>query len=158
MGGEIRTQKTQLYACLAGGTTVAAIGNIADLGEFGGQADDIDVTNLDSVAKEFLTGLLDNGELTLQLNLNPQDTVHQDLQSKAGNGVRYPFLVGLSDGTTAPTAVAGALVPPAASARTSFAFSASIKSFKFGAKTNDAIRVTVMLRISGAITPVWKTP
>lgn len=158
MGGEVRTQGTRLYACLAGGTTVATLGNVGDLGEFGGQSDDIDVTNLDSTAKEFLTGLPDNGELTLQLNLNPQDANHQDLMAKNGNGVRYPFLIGLSDGTTPPTALGGALVPPAASARTSFAFSASIKSFRFGAKTNDAIRVTVVLRISGAITPVWKTP
>lgn len=158
MSGEVRTQKTQLYACLAGGTTVATIGNVADLGEFGGQSDDIDVTNLDSTAKEFLTGLPDNGEVTLQLNLNPADAIHQDLMAKNGNGVRYPWLVGLSDGTTAPTAVGGALVAPVAANRTSFSFSASIKSFRFGAKTNDAIRVTVVLRISGAITPVWKTP
>lgn len=158
MSGEVRSQLTQLYACLAGGTTVATIGNVADLGEFGGQADDIDVTNLDSLAKEYLVGLVDNGELTLQINLNPQDANHQDLFAKQGNGVRYPFLVGLSDGTTAPTAVGGALVAPLASARTSFKFMASIKSFRFGAKTNDAIRVTCTLRISGAITAVWKTP
>lgn len=158
MSGEIRSQHTQLYACLAGGTTVATLGNISDLGEFGGQADDIEVTNLDDTAKQFLVGLIDNGEMTVQLNLNPQDANHQDLQAKAGNGVRYPFLVGLSDGVTAPTAVGGDLVPPVAANRTSFAFDASIKSFKFGAKTNDAIRVTVTLRISGAITPVWKTP
>lgn len=155
---EVRTQGTDLYMCLAGGTTVATIGKVADLGEFGGQADDIDITNLKSAAKEFLTGLVDNGELTLQLNLDPSDANHQDLFAKQGNGVRYPCLVGLSDGTTPPTALGGALVPPAAASRTSFAFSASIKSFRFGAKTNDAIRVTCVLRISGAVTAVWKTP
>lgn len=156
--GEVRTQGTVLYMCLAGGTTVATIGKVADVGEFGGQADDIDITNLSSTAKEYLVGLVDNGEMTLQLNLDPQDANHQDLFAKAGDGVRYPCLIGLSDGTTPPTALGGALVPPAASARSSFGFVASIKSFRFGAKANDAIRVTCTLRLSGEITAVWKTP
>lgn len=155
MSGELRTQKTHVHML---DTTIKKIENVADIGEFGEQADDIDVTNLDSDAKEFLTGLPDNGELTLQLNLKATDPVHQKLSDEAGSGNRFPFCVGLSDGTAPPTVAAGALVPPAAADRTSFTFLASVKSFRTGIKTNDAIRVNCTLRISGKITKTWKTP
>ncbi len=156
MSGELRTQHTEIWFL---DTTIKKIGNVSDIGEFGPQADDIDVTNLDSLAKEFLTGLGDNGELTLQINLNAADVIHQKLSDEAGKGTRFSFCVGLSDGVTAPTAVSG---PPATmtapAARTSYMFLASIKSFRNAVKTNDAIRVTCTLRISGAITTTWKTP
>lgn len=151
---EVRTQLTQIWF---GDTTLKEILKVADLGEFGGQADDIDITNLKSAAKQFLTGLVDNGELTLQINLDPSDTVHQDLQAAAGTGVIYPFCVGLSDGTTAPTFATSVMTPPADTDRTSFVFDATVKSFRFGAKMNDAIRVTCALRITGAVSPTWKT-
>jgi len=154
MTGEVRSQHCELWYA---DTTLKKIGNISDIGEFGAMSDDIDVTNLDDLAKQFLTGLGDNGEITLQINLNPTDTVHQDLFAKQGNGNRYSFCLGLSDGTTPPTAPAGVMTPPAAAARTSYVFLASIKSFKQAIKTNDAVRVTVTLRISGAITATWHT-
>jgi hypothetical protein len=156
MSGEIRTQKTQVYICDTA-TTCTPIPNIADLGEFGEQSDDIETTNLDSLAKEYLTGLPDNGELTLQINLNPQNLMHQLLAANAGSGVRFGFCVALSDGTTAPTASGSVITPPLASARTSFVFTASVKSFRQAYKKNDAARVNVTLRISGAITKTWHT-
>ena len=158
MANELRTQKTEVFFL---DTTIKKILNVADIGEFGPQADDIDVTNLDSDAKEFLTGLGDNGELTLQINLNASDPVHQKLSDEAGKGTRFAFCVALSDGTAPPTATAGpppVLTPPAASARTSFVFLASVKSFRNAVKTNDAVRVNCTLRISGGITKTWKTP
>lgn len=154
MSGELRTQKTEVYIL---DTTIKKILNVADVGEFGSQADDIDVTNLDSTAKEFLTGLADNGELTLQINVNPADPVHQMLSESAGTGVRFPFCVALSDGTTPPTGTAGVITPPADTDRTSFVFSASVKSFRFGIKQNDAVRAPCVLRISGGITKTWKS-
>lgn len=158
MSGELRTQDTAIWM-LDG--TIKEILNVADIGEFGAQSDDIDITNLKSKAKEKLTGLADNGELSLQINLNPGDPVHQKLSAEAGKGKLFAFCVGLADGTTAPTASAGSppvLTPPAAADRSSFVFLASVKSFRKGIKANDAVRVTCALLISGDIQETWKTP
>jgi hypothetical protein len=38
---------------------------------------EIDVTALTSTAKEFIGGLIDYGELTLQLNFDPNNATHQ---------------------------------------------------------------------------------
>lgn len=158
MSGEVRTQGTKVYI-LEAPTTVSAIPNVVDIGEFGPQADDIDITSFDSAAKEYLTGLADNGELTLQLNLDPGNAVHRLLDSKAGKGDRYKFMVCLSDGPAVPavpTATGGAFTIP--TDRTSYVFEASVKAFRRAIKTNDANRVNCVLRISGAITTTWKTP
>jgi hypothetical protein len=154
MSGEARTQKTEIGYL---DTTFKKIPNVADGGEVGPQADDIDSTNFDSDAMEFLTGLANNGEMTLQINLDPQDAVHQQLADEAGSGNRFPFWVGLSDGTALPTVVSGALVPPLASARTSYTFLASIKSFREAFKKNDIVRVNVTIKLSGGITRIWHT-
>ena len=69
MSNEMKTQGTELYVL---DDTIAApaalkIGNITNIGELGGTTDDIEVTNLDDVAKQFIQGLPDNGELSLEL-------------------------------------------------------------------------------------------
>ena len=157
MSGEIRTQGTQVYIHDTTGTpSVKAIPNVVDIGEFGPQADDIDITNFDSAAKEFLTGLADNGELTLQLNLDPSNAAHRLLDAKAGNGERFKFAVCLSDGTAAPTLASTVFTAP--TGRTSYIFEASVKAFRRAIKTNDANRVNCVLRISGAIATTWKSP
>ncbi|HJU39954.1 MAG TPA: phage tail tube protein [Tahibacter sp.] len=154
MSGEVRTQGTKVYV-LDTLSTVTAIPNVVDIGEFGPQADDIDITNFDSTAKEYLTGLADNGELTLQLNLDPGDEMHQLLDLNAGKGTKFKFIVCLSDGTAAPTASSGSITAP--TGRTSYQFEASVKAFRRAIKTNDANRVNCVLRISGAIATTWKS-
>lgn len=156
MSGELRTQGTQVWVLDDQSTVVAVleIPNITDVGEFGAQADDIDVTNLMDTAKQYLVGLPDNGEATLQVNFNPQDTTHQFLNDLAGTQARLQFMVGLSDGVAAPTNVGGVLTTP--SARTTAKFTASVKTFRTAIKANDADRTTITLRISGAITWHYK--
>ncbi|MDC8013970.1 phage tail tube protein [Tahibacter soli] len=157
MSGEIRTQGTQVYIYDKTATPsadVKQIPNVVDIGEFGPQADDIDVTNFDSAAKEYLTGLADNGELTLQLNLDPASPAHRLLDANAGKGERFKFAVCLSDGTAAPTLVSTVFTAP--TGRTSYLFEASVKAFRRAIKTNDANRVNCVLRISGAIATTWK--
>lgn len=156
MSGELRTQGTQVWVLDDTATVISVleIPNVSDVGEFGPQADDIDVTNLMSTAKEYLVGLPDNGEATLQINFNPQDPVHQFLNDLAGTQTRLQFMVGLSDGTAAPTNVGGTLTTP--TARTTAKFEASVKSFRGSIKANDADRATCSLRISGAITWHYK--
>lgn len=150
MGNEVRTQGTEVFIL---DTTIKKILNVSDMGEFGPQADDIEVTNFDSVAKEFLTGLPDNGEVTLQINLDPEDAVHQLLSGEAGSGNRFQFAVCLSEAATDPTVTGGNIVP--AAGRTNYVFLASVKSWRRGIKQNDAVRINCVLRISGGITETF---
>lgn len=152
MSGEVRTQGTEVYFgdTINSPQALLKILNVMDVGEFGPQADDIDVTNFDSTAKEYLVGLPDNGEATLQINFKPNDAVHQKLQGWAGTSNRVTFIVCFADGTNAPTFVANAVVAP--TSRTSAKFTASVKTFRTAIKKNDAVRATCTLRISGGIT------
>jgi hypothetical protein len=154
MSGEVRTQGTEVFLIdtVNSPQSVKKIVNVMDVGEFGPQAGDIDVTNFDSTAKEYLTGLPDNGEATLQLNYKPNDSVHQFLQSQAGNGVRFQFAICLADGTSPPTLTGN--TPTLPNNRTSALFTASVKQFRTGIKKDDAVRSPLSLRISGGIT--WK--
>lgn len=54
--------------------TMTAVGNVRDFSMQGGASDDIDVTHLQSVAKEFLVGLGDEGDATFTLWEDPTDT------------------------------------------------------------------------------------
>jgi hypothetical protein len=106
---EMKTQGTELYVLddvtTPGTPAPLKIANITNIGELGGQTDDIDTTDLDSKAKEFIQGLPDNGELSLELKLNKGDSGHKFLwkRSKEGGDTRKQYIILGSDGTGAPT-------------------------------------------------------
>lgn len=156
MSGELKTQGTQLYVIdeLNSPNSVLTVGNLSSIDGVGGDASDIDVTNFDSLAMEYLIGLPDNGEAGLGLNLNPQDAVHQFLESIKG-GARYKWAIGMSDGTAAPTIGVGGFTLP--STRTWLTYEASLKRWQYAFATNDAVRINAALRISGEITLTPKT-
>lgn len=155
MAGEVRTQGMELYIL---DTTIKKIINVDDIGEFGPQADDIETTNYDSVGKEFITGLADNGEATIRINVIPDDPVHQLLFAEAGTGRRFQFAVCGSEGATDPTVSGGAIVPPLASVRTTDIFTASIKTAKRTRTKNEIVRGNITLRLSGGIATTWYDP
>lgn len=157
---EIRTQGTEVFMLdsAASPPALVKIGNLSGMGDFGPQSDDIEVTNLDSTAKEYLVGLPDNGEATLSINIDNQSDAHRLLSGLAGTDQRRYFAVCYSEGTTDPTIAAGEIVPPAAANRSSSVFFAAVKSFRRSVPTNDVVRVTVALRISGAIEETFYTP
>lgn len=157
---EVRTQGTEVFMLdsAASPPALVKIGNVASVGDFGPQADDIDVTNLDSTAKEYLVGLPDNGEATLAINMDPQSEAHRLLFGLAGTDQRRYFCVAYSEGATDPTIAAGEIVPPPAANRSSSIFFAAVKSARRSVPTNDVVRVTVALRISGAIEETFYTP
>lgn len=155
MSGELRTQGTELWY-VSGPTAVTKVGNITSFGDFGKQANDLQTTNLDSTAVEKIPGLPDNGDASLTINVDPGSVAHKYLESIAGTATRVEFLIGYSDGTTAPTAAANAMVAPVATARTSDRFLAGVKSFRKSVGTDAILSANVALSISGAITTVWK--
>lgn len=126
-------------AYTSGGTvietsTLTAIGEVASVSGFDGEADEIDVTHLRSTAKEYLIGLQDFGNVTLELLLVNSDTGQAKLRSLKASAAIGTFALALSNGETA-------------------AFRALVKSFTFSNPANEAARATVVLRITGE--PAW---
>jgi hypothetical protein len=147
MAEEILSQQSRVYILLA--NAAVEIPNVVDVGEFGPMSDDIDATNLRSTAKEFRTGIPDNGEATLQINHKSTDDTHIFLAAQAGNGVLHKFMVCLSESDTDPTVASGELVAPVDC--TSYGFEATVKSYRGALKVNDLVRKNCTLRISGAV-------
>lgn len=155
MSGEILTQGTELWVLdtTASPDALLKISNATGFNDFGEMADDIEVTNLDSTAKEYVTGLADNGEVSMTLNMADVAS-HRWLKENVGTGTRFYWCIGYSDGSADPTIGSGPTIT-APSSRTSDIFQASVKSFRVSVSGNEVVRATITLRISGAITRAW---
>ena len=113
--------------------TFAAIVNCKSFSGFVGSASEIDVTNLDSTAKEFRLGLVDSGNLTLELDYKSTETSHIALRTKQVSGVLTNFKLVLPDAT-------------------SITFNAFVKKFSLSGGVDEVAKASVDLRITGAVT------
>lgn len=80
-------------------TSFQTVNNVTDFSGPGGQASVIDVSNLASTRREKLMGLPDEGQFTLTLNFDPDDSVHQLLRTLRNNRTRAEFKITLTDAT-----------------------------------------------------------
>jgi hypothetical protein len=97
---------------------------------------EIDVTSLTSTAKEFIGGLIDYGELSLELSFDPNNATHQQL---------------FTDMEASPPTVTGwriQFVNPTIN----FYWSAFVKSFSISGEVDGKISGSLTLRLSGART------
>lgn len=132
---DIKTQGT-LVEIDTGSSTFVAIGGVSSIsGLGGGEAADIDVTDFASTAREFLQGLPDEGNITLSGNYDPADVQQTLMETKRSNQEVATFRITLQDTGT-----------------TEFEFNAFVKSFEKNLEADDAVRFSVSLRITGAIT------
>ena len=95
---------------------------------------EIDVTSLTSTGKEFIPGLIDYGDLTLELLFDPNNATHQQL---------------FTDAEASPPTVTGwriQFVTPTIN----FYWSAFVKSFSISGEVDGAITGSLTLRLSGA--------
>lgn len=65
-------------------TKTNKIGNISSIGDIGGEAEEIDTTTIDSMAKEFENGFEDNGSLEITQNITDDEYTKMDAWKKAG--------------------------------------------------------------------------
>lgn len=112
-------------------TTIAEIHNFSGPTE---KAKAIDVTNLDSQAKEFINGLMDPGEVTFEGNYVAGDAQQQGLRADLVNRVKRNFKILLTDDLVTPTAIA---------------FTAVIQEFSIKGAADDKLSFNVSLKISG---------
>ena len=99
------------------------------------QKSEIDTTALDDSAKSYITGLVDNGSLTLNINYVPDNAVHELLRAAAAaNNQTDKFRITFTD-------VAG----------TTWTFDGQVQSFPLNLAIESKAEVAVAVRITGAI-------
>lgn len=114
--------------------TQVAVGNFKGWSGFAGQLSDIDVTDLSSVAKEYRAGLVDNGEL--QIDIQTLDTDEGQMAligSRAASGPASKFVLTFANGKT----------------RT---FNGYCKQFSENGSVDAVIMSQATIRITGAVT------
>lgn len=116
--------------------TFTAINNIHDFTAFDGAASEIDRSNLQSTAKEFILGLVDPGQCSMNLASDQNDPGQQALRAKQQSGVISNFK----------------LVLPGAGANLTYTFMAYVKKFDLKASVDAKVDASCDLRISGPVT------
>lgn len=107
-----------------------------------GTAAEIDVSDLDSTAKEFVLGLTDNGSMDLELLYDPNDAGQIILETLRETSNSNGFRVGV------PNPLQGG----SPTGFTMFSFSGFVATFPFSAAVDAALTGTVSIRLTGAIT------
>lgn len=112
--------------------TFTDIVNLHDFSGFDGTASEIDVTNLESTAKEFRLGLSDPGQFTINLSYDNTNAGHIALRSKQASGLLTNFKLVLPNANTVT-------------------FSGFVKKFSLAGGVDQVAKTAVDIRISGPI-------
>lgn len=135
----VDTSDTSVYGAYASGgsaykITATEIAQVEGISGFDGESPEIDVTNLRSIAKEYLLGLQDFGNITFPIFLANSDAGQTALRTAKESGAAKVFTM---------TDSAGAVC----------AFVGRVKSFTFEAQKDGAVRGSVTIRVTSA--PAW---
>lgn len=74
-------------------TKTNKLGNISQIGDIGGEAEEIDTTTIDSMAKEFVNGFEDNGTLEITQNITSDEYTKMDTWKKSGTMLSWGLSV-----------------------------------------------------------------
>ena len=128
---------TGFTAYTSGGTATPVqwtkVGNVRSYNGFDGAASEIDRTNFDSTAKEFILGLVDPGHFGVEVDQDNSDAGQIALMTAQVTGLIKNFKLLLPNGNSAT-------------------FAGYVKKFSSQGAVDQAIRRSADLRISGAVT------
>lgn len=113
------------------------VGGIVSFSGFDGEASDIDITTLDSTAKEFRQGLQDFGNFSLELIRDADDVGQDELLTQKAAQTSSVCVLSFPDVATLNVAT----------------FTAYVKSVSTNGGVDEVIRGTANLKITGAV--VW---
>lgn len=116
-------------------TTIGEVTNIKGPSE---KASQLDATSFDSTAMEYIAGLSDAGEITIDMNFVGSDAQQQGLRTDLRNGTLRNFKLKLNDHATTPTTVTFAAIVTAAP--------------ELSGSVNQVMKASATLRISGSAT------
>jgi len=119
-------------------TTIAEVRSVSGPEE---SVSEIDVSNMDSLAEEFIAGLPSAGEVSFEFNFVGSSPQQQQLRSDMRNGVQRNFKYILPDHATTPT---------------TFSFAAIITALSLNAPdAKSEHRGSCTLRVSGVATVAY---
>jgi hypothetical protein len=158
----VKTQLTKLYyrTGTSGSYDLVAIPSVTAVPISTPSASNIDVTDLDSTAKEFIVGLVDNGSFTLTLNhISFGQTGAAAYEAFMGQaiGTSTTYVVAMADGTVAPTIDDTTGVITYSTGRSHRTFTGIFGGAGDTFNVDDAVRATANITISGAITRTPKS-
>ncbi len=123
-------------AYTSGGTatpqTNTKINGIQSFSGFDGQVSEIDTTDLDSTAMEYISGLKDEGNFSLDVKVLHADPGQLVLRAALSAGTTKTFTLTFPDATVAT-------------------FNAFVRSFPVAGGVNELVKVTVDMRITGPV-------
>ena len=114
-------------------STFTAVANIKDFTGFDGSASEMELTNLDSVAKEFRLGLNDPGQFSFNIDYDGANAGHIALRAKQLSGLVSTFKVVLPD-------------------RAAITFAGHVKKFTLAGGVDALAKTAVDIRITGLVT------
>lgn len=122
---------------LPGTPTFTIIGNATGWSGPSFTRNEIDVTALDSVAKEYILGLKDPGEFSIDVNVDKSDPGQEFLWENLN--LNTPIAVKLTFPVTPPDG---------------FAFLALVMNFETSGNADDKVDGTISLRVTGDVTQI----
>lgn len=132
----IESQGTVLSFSYGGSpSSFTAVPNVTDFSGPGGQASVIDVTNLSSIQKEKMMGLSDPGQLSFNVNFDPDNAVHQQIRQAWVTRVPCEFKLAFTD-TTPTTCI----------------FTGYVLGFQMSGGVDNVIKAAITVEITGALT------
>lgn len=123
------------YAAIGSPPAWADIPEINTINGPDGSAPTIDVTDLDSTAREYILGLKDEGSFSLGINYIMTNAVHAALRAAWAARAKLQFRVTFADATT-----------------TVWEFQGFVTGFAQTAEVDSVVKATVGIKITGAIT------
>lgn len=121
----------------AGSGSYTDVANITGHNGPNSENPEVDVTALSSTAKEFLPGLKDNGDLSVDLNFDPGNTTHQQISA---------------DQEASPPTVSNWRISFPTDPVITWTFPAFVKSFSVNSGVDAPLKGSLTLRIAGDIT------
>lgn len=102
----IRSNKSRLWYMTAGGALIR-IQCFKNLSGLGGQREQGETTCLDEDVRSYIAGLVTPGAMSFSIDPDPTYLGHKELHALYKSGEKVDWVVGLSDGTEAPTTTQG---------------------------------------------------
>lgn len=147
----LKTKGTHLYFIdPATPDTVHRIGCPTSITGPSSPIDQIEVTCLESTAREYTGGLKSPGTAQFTINLDFTDSSHVLLKELFTAGTDLKWALGYSDGTANPTALTGDFVFP--TTRSYFSFEGYISDFTEQFDLNAVVVSNVSIQVSGETT------
>jgi hypothetical protein len=135
-------QGTEFYWSTSTAASTAAgalVGEVTDFSGPGGQASIIDVTHLNSTAKEKLVGLRDEGQVSMSLNLSFSDAGQIALRADRATRTRRKCVIKFNDNTTD-------------AAKTKAIFDGYCMGFSITGAVDNKVSANSVIEITGAVT------